>query len=255
MQDFFNTDSDEIFEDLADFEFEDIDTEEFDDDLLSTHGFSPEPPAFCQKPVEIPQPASQQDRSAAFRHAEAPRPYSALRKLWSKVRKKTCAPGFSSRDAAGVPEKTLTVRLQQAGFYKIRTEDLYDLPFSRRDQLGTAAEISIAGEAIFPGNREFPFDSPVVIKVHRMRKASIGFGPQNLKKTNVCDTMAYLNRRGFGNVKAVPICDLKMGWLKIDGQVEKLMIDGFDRFKPEFLFSVDTEILIYYHTYRGSAPL
>ena len=181
-----------------------------------------------------------------------PRPYSALKKLWCKASRKTCMPGLTHEECLGLPREKLIRKLQEAGFYKIASVPQEDLSCRRKNLLDTVCGISIGEETEFRRKTEFPFDAPVVIRYHEFRKQAVGFTPQELRKGSVCDTKAYFLHQGFGTVKTVAIQDLKMGWLKIDGQVEKVLVDGFDCFKKDSLFPVNVEITIYYHTYRHS---
>ena len=181
-----------------------------------------------------------------------PRPYSALKKLWCKASRKTCMPGLTQAECLGLPRDKLIRKLQDAGFYKITAVAQEDLSCRRKNLLDTVCGISIGEETEFRRKTEFPFDAPIVVRYHDFRRQAVGFTPQELRKGSVCDTKAYFLHQGFGTVKTVAIQDLKMGWLKIDGQVEKVLIDGFDCFKKDSLFPVDVEITIYYHTYRHS---
>lgn len=193
------------------------------------------------------------DKDRVFRQAEAPKSYSFMKKLWCRARNKTCSPGMTSNECLKYSREELELRLQQAGFYKITSSPCQDLSYRQKNQVGMTASVSIAGEADFRRQTEFPFDAPVEITYHVLKQAELGFWPQQLKNTNVCDTMAYFKHQGFGAVKSVAIADLKMGWLKIDGQVEQVLVDGFDRFKPDSKFPVDTEIIIYYHTFKNGS--
>ena len=190
------------------------------------------------------------DRDAVFCQPEAPRPYSLTRKLWYKARNKTCVPGMTRNECLKLGCDELVLRLQQAGFYKITTAPSPDLSYRKRDLLGMAASVSIGEQEEFHRQTEFPFDAPVHILYHTFKKVSLGFSPQELRNSNVCDTVAYFKHQGFGVVKSVPIHDLKVGWLKIDGQVDRVLVDGFDRFRPDSQFPVDTEIIVYYHTFK-----
>lgn len=191
------------------------------------------------------------DRDTVFRQAEAPKGYSPMKKLWCRIRKKTCTPGMTTRECLKFSGEELALRLRQAGFYKINAVPVADLPYRQKKQVGMTASVTIGGQEDFRRQTEFPFDAPVQIQYHILKRIPLGFGPHELKTANVCDTAAYFKHQGFGVVKTIAIADLKMGWLKIDGQIEKVLVDGFDRFRPESEFPADTEILIYYHTFKN----
>ena len=190
---------------------------------------------------------------SAFEEAGTPRSYSALGKLWAKARGKTCTPGMTHAECLGQEADKLIRRLQKAGFYKFQVDTVENVSYRSRDKIGTVENISIADQEDFKRGTEFPFDAKIHILRREFKQVPVGFTPRQLQKTNVCDTKAYFKHQGFGVVKSVPIPDLKMGWLKLDGQVERVLVDGFDIFRADSLFPVDAEITIYFHTYkRGS---
>lgn len=58
-----------------------------------------------------------------------------------------------------------------------------------------------------------------------------------------------LESAGFTNVQTKALGDLITGWLKDDGEVEKIRIDGSNSFSKGAWFPVDTKILITYHSF------
>ena len=181
-----------------------------------------------------------------------PGSYSLMRKLWGKITRKTCSPGLTARECEGMDLDRLCCKLRQAGFYKISAYPSRDLSYRRKKLLNTVSGITIGGTGDFKRGTVFPFDAGIEIVYHVLKTIPVGFTPQNLRGTNVEETKAYFRHQGFGIVKAVPIRDLKMGWLKLDGQVERVLVDGFESFRPENEFPADCEITIYYHTFKSS---
>lgn len=58
-----------------------------------------------------------------------------------------------------------------------------------------------------------------------------------------------LESAGFTNVQTRALGDLITGWLKDDGEVEKIRIDGSNSFNKGAWFPADTKILIIYHSF------
>lgn len=58
-----------------------------------------------------------------------------------------------------------------------------------------------------------------------------------------------LESAGFTNVQTKALGDLITGWLKDDGEVEKIRIDGSNSFSKGAWFPADTKILITYHSF------
>lgn len=58
-----------------------------------------------------------------------------------------------------------------------------------------------------------------------------------------------LEGAGFTNIETRPLGDLITGWLKDDGEVEKIRIDGSNTFSKGKWFAADTKIVITYHSF------
>lgn len=58
-----------------------------------------------------------------------------------------------------------------------------------------------------------------------------------------------LESAGFTNVQTTALGDLITGWLKNDGEVENIHIDGSNSFSMGAWFPADTKILITYHSF------
>lgn len=58
-----------------------------------------------------------------------------------------------------------------------------------------------------------------------------------------------LEGAGFTNVEAKPLGDLITGWLKDDGEVEKIRVDGKNTFSKGAWFPTDGKIVVTYHSF------
>lgn len=58
-----------------------------------------------------------------------------------------------------------------------------------------------------------------------------------------------LEGAGFTNVEAKPLGDLITGWLKGDGEVEKIRVDGENTFSKGDWFPTDGKIVVTYHSF------
>lgn len=56
---------------------------------------------------------------------------------------------------------------------------------------------------------------------------------------------------GFTNVVLLPHRDLICGWITKDGSVEKIIINGKEKFKKKAKFSPNARVVIVYHTLRN----
>lgn len=69
------------------------------------------------------------------------------------------------------------------------------------------------------------------------------------KGTHYEDVVDAFETAGFTNIQTERIEDLIVGWLKNDGDVEYVSVDGDKNFRPDTAFPKDIEVIIAYHTF------
>lgn len=83
-------------------------------------------------------------------------------------------------------------------------------------------------------------------------KISVGVSSSELVGKNYEDVVSTLKEAGFTNVETEILDDLITGWLKEDGEVEKVKIDGKTSFSSDSKFDDDAKIVVVYHTFPES---
>lgn len=71
----------------------------------------------------------------------------------------------------------------------------------------------------------------------------------DLKGQNYQDVATKLKTAGFASIETTSIDDLVVGWLKKDGDVERVSVDGTTDFEANSRFSKGAKIVITYHTF------
>lgn len=77
----------------------------------------------------------------------------------------------------------------------------------------------------------------------------------DLKGKNYKDVDKMMTEQGFRNVTLEPVEDLVVGFLKEDGEVEEVSIDGYTVYSTDSWFSPDTAVIIRYHTFKQQAEI
>lgn len=80
-------------------------------------------------------------------------------------------------------------------------------------------------------------------------KIRVNYSSSDFEGSNYEDVISQLEKQGFTNIKTNPDDDLIVGWIKKDGEVEKVEIDGYTKFSSSSRFLPDVEIVITYHTF------
>ncbi len=76
----------------------------------------------------------------------------------------------------------------------------------------------------------------------------------DLKGENYQDVVTRLKAAGFASIETTPIDDLIIGFLKKDGEVERVSVDGTTDFEANSRFPKGARIVVTYHTFPEEAP-
>lgn len=76
----------------------------------------------------------------------------------------------------------------------------------------------------------------------------------DLKGENYQDVATRLKTAGFASIETTSIDDLVVGWLKKDGDVDRVSVDGTTDFEANSRFPKGAKIVITYHTFPKKAP-
>lgn len=82
-------------------------------------------------------------------------------------------------------------------------------------------------------------------------KIRVNYSASDLEEENYKDVIEKLKIQGFTNIETEIIDDLITGWIKDDGEVEEVVIDGDTTFSSDSRYLPDVEIVIRYHTFSS----
>lgn len=162
--------------------------------------------------------------------------------------------GSDSHILIGCNYQEVSRQLSQAGFQNIRLEVIEDLPASSSWKQDQVTSIRIGWLESFHSDTKMPSNLPVVITYHTLQKIGLPFSSRNLKGKKYETILKQLQNAGFSNVRTEARYDLLLGWLRKDGEVESVTVDGSSTFSAGDFCQPDVEIIITYHTYRSNRP-
>ena len=81
--------------------------------------------------------------------------------------------------------------------------------------------------------------------------ARIPFSQTIAKKKDYQEVVSKIEEAGFTNVKTEPIYDLITGFLKKDGSVEEIRVDGSADYSPDKKYPKNVAIIVAYHTFAS----
>jgi hypothetical protein len=168
---------------------------------------------------------------------------------------------ISSKEAKYQEYQNVIKKLNDAGFTNIKTNEIKDLPlgvFTKEGDIenGDVEEVKIDGKTKFNSSDKFRKDSLITISYHSFASneadenlISLPFSSKEISKQNYKDIVKKLKKAGFTNIKTEKIDDLVFGWLKKDGTIDQVKVDGITDFKKNEKINKDTEIIVSYHTF------
>ncbi|MDR3295730.1 MAG: hypothetical protein LBT26_07900 [Clostridiales Family XIII bacterium] len=153
----------------------------------------------------------------------------------------------SSANFEGKNYQVVTAELQDAGFTNIKRQYLEDLITAELEKDGEVEQVSVNGIAEFSAGSKFDKDAEIVIIYHTFPK--MPESSTELKGKDYQEVTAELQEAGFTNIEMDVLDDLIIGWLKADGEVEQVSVDGETGFSAGSKFAKDAKIVITYHAF------
>ena len=162
--------------------------------------------------------------------------------------------GISSAELIENEYSYVEETLKSLGFTNIETNPVYDLEYSSIDREGIVTKVTIKGNSSFDSSSKYPYDTRIIITYHLLRELSVPMSPKAARKLDYLDVQTQFQDAGFVNVRTEPEYDLVTGWIKKDGSIEAITVDGNPDFSESDTYRPDVEIIIIYHTYKNNKP-
>lgn len=170
----------------------------------------------------------------------------------------------ASKDLQGKQYEEAAAALKEMGFTHVRAEALNDLSNEIFNKNGDVSKVSIGGIAKFSEGEIFDNATEVIVFYHSPKlkapaasefkvvdgQVMITVAPKELKGKDYHDVLSTLQEMGFTNITVTPLGDLKKGWLHDEGEVKEVSIAGNSKFSVNDIFSDDSEIIVFYHSFH-----
>lgn len=164
----------------------------------------------------------------------------------AKLRDVPCA----SIDLINEDYKDILNLFNQSGFSNILCEELADLDYNDLSNKNKVSSVLIGNNDAFNQYDQYSFDTTIIIFYHSAKNVNLPFSSDNIKGENYKALAKELSNAGFGNIEYNPEADLIKGWIKKDGSIEKITINGEDTFTTSKKYPIDSKIIITYHTLK-----
>lgn len=158
--------------------------------------------------------------------------------------------GISSEELTGQNYEEVVDVLKKAGFSRVSSTPEYDIGINELNIEGTVESVNIDGNYSFSADKRFQFDSRVIVSYHMIKNIQVPCSAKEAGKMQYEDLKKQLEDAGFVNIKVEPKKDLIKGWLKKEGKVKTITINGDSSFDAYKSYRPDAEIIIIYHALR-----
>lgn len=140
--------------------------------------------------------------------------------------------------------------LESSGFTHVKTTPLNDLEASE-----LAAENKTSGVRLFLGDSFeaetlYPRSFPIELFYHSARLVKAPRTSSSAEDTEYETIVDAFEKAGFSDINVEMMGDLKTGWLKREGTVSEVLIDGSSDYSVNKDFRVDAEVVIRVHSFK-----
>lgn len=157
---------------------------------------------------------------------------------------------YDSEDLIGTNYESVETKLRASGFENVSSKEISDLKISQKDEENIVTDVIIRNKMKFSAETKFLPSEKITVVYHTLEKIYAPLTSKESKGMQYTEVVKQFEEKGFQNVKVEPIYDIITGWIKKDGEVESVAINGNKDFAVNTSYNVDAEVVISYHTLK-----
>ena len=157
---------------------------------------------------------------------------------------------YDSEDLIGTNYESVVEKLRASGFGKVNSKEIPDLKITQKEKENVVTDVIIRNKMKFSAETKFLPSEKITVVYHTLEKIYAPLTSKEAKGMQYADVVKKFEEKGFQNVKVEPIYDIITGWIKKDGEVESVAINGNKDFAVNTSYNVDAEVVISYHTLK-----
>ena len=136
------------------------------------------------------------------------------------------------------------------GFTNVKLHSIKDIYIDNKKQVGEIECVTIDGISSFDNNFMSSYDAEIIITYHQKKEFVFPYNIKRCKNLYYQDCIDKLKDIGFTNIFKERVPDLVTGWIKKDGSVESIIVEGHEHLKEGAKLKYNTEITIKYHAFH-----
>lgn len=158
--------------------------------------------------------------------------------------------GQSSNEMIGEDYSLVINLLKQKGFKYVTVQPIEDLVTGEEDELDKIESVKIGFLETFSEDIKIPANVPIIITYHTYLTIGTPYSAKEAKKQSYEDVANAFKKKGFTNINFEVEYDILTGWITKEGDIEKITIDGNEKFVNDEQYRPDSEIVIIYHDWK-----
>ena len=151
--------------------------------------------------------------------------------------KKNLTLEFNTTDLVGSSVDSVVEKIRDAGFNHYRTVAIKDLYVGSNKSVGEVEQILFSGQSYLKKGTMVPYNAEIVITFHVKEEFVLPYSSRHMRRRDFEELTKELSNIGFTEVYPFPLNDLTTGWIKKDRAVQRVLIDGIDSIKKEWLLN------------------
>lgn len=159
--------------------------------------------------------------------------------------------GYDYTDLLGKNIAEVQTKLYNKAFNNVKAISVKDIYVNSPYTEGEVEQVVIGGSSFFQSTDKIPYDTEIIITYHEKKEITIPFSARSLKKKNYNEVAQQLQSLGFTEIYERSVKDLMTGWIKKDGSIESVAVEGNTAFKKNSIYKYDVKIVIEYHTFKS----
>ena len=157
---------------------------------------------------------------------------------------------YDSEDLIGTNYESVENKLRASGFENVNSKEIPDLKITQKEKENIVTDVIIRNKMKFSAETKFLPSEKITVVYHTLEKIYAPLTSKEAKGMKYADVVKQFEEKGFQNVKVEPIYDIITGWIKKDGEVGTVAINGNKDFTVNTSYNVDAEVVISYHTLK-----
>ena len=157
---------------------------------------------------------------------------------------------YEKNELVGENYQIVIEKLTGSGFNNLEINKISNLKSGEEKEEYLVTDVIIENKSKFTKETKIMPDTKITIIYRTYLEIFPPVSSKEAKNKKYKDIEKQFKSKGFTNVKLKPIYDVIIGIINQDGEVDKITINGKEKYDTSSKYKSNAEIVIYYHTLK-----